>query len=78
MVGERRPNQIGMHALRAGETVGEHTVVFAGAGERLELTHRALSRDTFAVGVLQAARWIAGRPPMIYTMEYVLGLDAAQ
>ncbi len=78
MVGERPPNQIGMHAIRAGEMAGEHTVVFAGAGERLELTHRALSRDTFAVGALQAARWIAGRPPMLYTMEHVLGLAAAQ
>jgi 4-hydroxy-tetrahydrodipicolinate reductase len=78
MVSERPARQIGMHAIRAGETMGEHTVVFAGAGERLELTHRALSRDTFAVGALQAARWIAGRTPMLYTMEHVLGLEVAQ
>lgn len=78
MVGERPAKQIGMHAIRAGDTVGEHTVVFAGGGERLELTHRALSRDTFAVGALQAARWIVGRAPMLYTMEHVLGLEVVQ
>lgn len=78
VVGERPARQIGMHALRAGETVGEHTVVFAGAGERLELTHRALSRHTFAVGALQAARWIVGRAPMLYAMEHVLGLAVVQ
>ncbi len=74
LIGERPANQIGMHAIRAGDVVGEHTVVFAGAGERLELTHRASSRDTFAVGALRAAQWVAGQPAGLYSMEDVLGL----
>ena len=74
LVGERPQNQIGMHAIRAGDVVGEHTVVFAGAGERLELTHKASSRDTFAIGALRAARWVIDRPPGRYSMEDVLGL----
>ena len=78
MVDERPARQIGIHSIRAGDTVGEHTVFFAGAGERLELTHRALNRDTFAVGALQAVRWIVGRAPMLYTMEHVLGLEVVQ
>ncbi|CAN5538437.1 4-hydroxy-tetrahydrodipicolinate reductase [soil metagenome] len=78
IVGERPAKQIGMHAIRAGDIVGEHTVTFARTGERVELTHRASSRDTFAVGALRAARWIVTRPPMLYTMEHVLGLDSAQ
>lgn len=76
LVGERPSNQIGMHAIRAGDVVGEHTVVLAGAGERLELTHKASSRDTFAVGALRAARWTINRPPGRYSMEDVLGLDS--
>ena len=76
--GERPTQQIGMHAIRAGDIVGEHTVLFAGAGERLELTHRASSRDTFAVGALRAARWIVGQPPALYSMEHVLGLDHSE
>jgi 4-hydroxy-tetrahydrodipicolinate reductase len=71
----RPPKQIGMHAIRAGDIVGEHTVIFAGPGERLELTHRASSRNTFAVGALRAARWIVDQPPKLYGMEHVLGLD---
>jgi 4-hydroxy-tetrahydrodipicolinate reductase len=74
MVGERPSSQIGMHAIRAGDVVGEHTVTFAAAGERLELTHKASSRDTFAAGALRAARWIIGQQPRLYTMENVLGL----
>jgi 4-hydroxy-tetrahydrodipicolinate reductase len=75
MVGARPAQQIGMHSVRAGDVIGEHTVVFAGAGERLELTHKASSRETFAVGALRAARWIVHREPGLYTMEDVLGLD---
>lgn len=78
MVGERSTQQIGIHAIRAGDIVGEHTVVFAGAGERVELTHRASSRDTFALGALRAARWIANQPPALYSMEHVLGLNRAE
>ena len=72
--GERSPAEIGMHSIRGGDVVGDHTVIFANAGERLELTHKASSRETFAAGALRAARWIGGRPPGLYTMENVLGL----
>ncbi len=75
MVGERPAGQIGMHAVRAGDVIGEHTVVFAGGGERLELTHRAGSRDCFAVGALCAAEWIIGRQPGLYNMQHVLGIN---
>ncbi|MEP6810299.1 MAG: 4-hydroxy-tetrahydrodipicolinate reductase [Chthoniobacterales bacterium] len=73
-VGERPSQQIGMHSVRAGDVVGEHTVLFAAPGERLELTHKATSRETFAVGALRAARWLTGQPAAIYSMEDVLGL----
>jgi 4-hydroxy-tetrahydrodipicolinate reductase len=63
-----------VHSLRAGDIVGDHQVVFAGQGERLELVHRATSRETFARGALQAARWVIGQPPGLYSMENVLGL----
>jgi len=66
--------EIAAHSIRAGDIVGEHTVIFAGAGERLELTHRAGSRETFAVGALRAARWVIDRPAGLYRMEDVLGL----
>jgi 4-hydroxy-tetrahydrodipicolinate reductase len=75
LVGERLAKQIGMHAIRAGDVVGDHTVIFAAPGERLELTHKASSRETFAVGALRAARWIIGRPAGLYDMEDVLGLS---
>ncbi|MCX8107569.1 MAG: 4-hydroxy-tetrahydrodipicolinate reductase, partial [Verrucomicrobiae bacterium] len=74
IVGERGKNEIGILALRGGDVVGEHTVVCAGNGERIELVHRASSRETFARGALRAARWVVGRPPGLYTMEHVLGL----
>ena len=74
LVGERKPKEIGVHALRGGDIAGEHTVVFAGMGERIEITHRAHSRDNFARGALRAARWIVGRPPGLYDMGDVLGL----
>lgn len=74
LVGERPANEIGLHSLRGGDVVGDHTVTFAGAGERLELTHKAASRETFAIGALRAVRWVAGKGPGLYSMEDVLGL----
>jgi 4-hydroxy-tetrahydrodipicolinate reductase len=72
ITGKRDPNAIGIQALRIGDSVGEHTVYFAGPGERIELTHRALSRDNFAQGAVRAARWLAGRAPGLYGMRDVL------
>jgi 4-hydroxy-tetrahydrodipicolinate reductase len=72
--GERSPQEIAVLSLRSGDVVGEHTVSFGSLGERLELTHRAHSRDTFARGALRAARWIAAQPPGLYSMADVLGL----
>ncbi|OLB09919.1 MAG: 4-hydroxy-tetrahydrodipicolinate reductase [Candidatus Rokubacteria bacterium 13_2_20CM_2_64_8] len=72
--GERTRKEIGVFSLRSGDVVGEHTVSFGAPGERLELTHRAHSRDTFARGALRAARFIATRPPGLYSMQDVLGL----
>jgi 4-hydroxy-tetrahydrodipicolinate reductase len=74
LVGARRPDEIGVLGLRGGDAVGDHTVVFAGLGERLELVHRAQSRDCLARGALRAARWVIGRPPGVYGMRDVLGL----
>ena len=74
LVGERTAKEIGVHALRGGDVVGEHTVVFSTVGERLELTHRAHSRDTFAHGALRAARFVATARPGLYSMHDVLGL----
>ena len=73
-VGARPRRVIGMHALRGGDVVGDHTVVFAADGERLELTHRASSRDTFAAGALRAAKWVVAQKPGLYSMQDVLGL----
>lgn len=73
-VGARTPDEIGILALRGGDVVGDHTVVFAGPGERIEVTHRAQSRETFARGALRAARWVVGRPPRLYEMADVLGV----
>ena len=70
----RREGTVGMHAVRGGEIVGDHTVWFCGPDERIEVTHRAASRDVFARGALRAARWIVGRPAGRYTMLDVLGL----
>jgi 4-hydroxy-tetrahydrodipicolinate reductase len=72
--GERTDKEIGVMSLRSGDVVGEHTVSFGTLGERLELTHRAHSRDTFARGALRAARWMVGRPPGLYSMHDVLGI----
>jgi len=74
MVGERRSDEIGMHAIRGGDVVGDHTVIFANVGERVELTHKASSRDTFAKGALRAMRWALQQPPGLYDMQDVLGL----
>lgn len=72
--GAREHGTIGLQTLRVGDVVGDHTVVLGTDGERLELTHKAQSRDTFAHGALRAARWVAGRPPGRYDMQDVLGL----
>jgi 4-hydroxy-tetrahydrodipicolinate reductase len=74
IVGERTPTEIGMHSLRGGDVVGDHTVMFAANGERLELTHRASSRETFANGALRAADWVVHQKPGLYDMQHVLGL----
>ncbi len=74
IVGERKTEEIGVHAIRAGDIVGEHTILFGGMGERIEITHRAHSRDNFAFGALRAARWVVGKPPGLYDMLDVLGL----
>ncbi|MFW6119120.1 MAG: 4-hydroxy-tetrahydrodipicolinate reductase [Planctomycetota bacterium] len=72
MVGPRGPDEIAIHAVRGGDIVGEHTVIFAGEGERLELTHRASSRDLFARGALQAARFVHKQPAGLYSMQDVI------
>ena len=74
MVGERPRKEIGVFAVRAGDVVGEHTLVFGGIGERFEITHRAHSRDTFARGAVRAAAWVLGKPAGLYDMAAVLGL----
>jgi 4-hydroxy-tetrahydrodipicolinate reductase len=71
-VGERPDEEIGVMALRGGDVVGDHTVYFYGTGERLELTHRAQSRDAFAAGAVRAAEWISGRAPGLYSIRDVL------
>jgi 4-hydroxy-tetrahydrodipicolinate reductase len=71
----RKQGAIGFSVFRGGDVVGDHTVTFAGAGERIELTHRASDRLAFARGAVQAARWIIGRPPGLYSMKHVLGLE---
>ena len=74
LVGERTRAEIGMHCLRGGDVVGDHTVIFAAPGERLELTHKASSRETFAGGALRAAQWVVGKKPGVYDMQDVLAL----
>jgi len=74
IIGERPAAEIGMHSLRGGDVLGDHTVVFAANGERLELTHRASSRETFAHGALRAAQWVVQQKPGLYDMQDVLGL----
>jgi 4-hydroxy-tetrahydrodipicolinate reductase len=74
-VGARTPKEIGVHALRGGDVVGDHTVVFTNIGERVELTHKASSRDTFANGAIRAAVWLENQKPGLYSMQDVLGLQ---
>ena len=74
IVGERTPEEIGIHSIRGGDVVGDHTVIFANNGERVELTHKASSRDTFANGALRAALWVVQQKPGLYDMQDVLGL----
>ena len=74
ITGERTSSEIGIHSIRGGDVVGDHTVIFANAGERLELTHKASSRDTFANGALRAALWAVKQQPGLYSMQDVLGL----
>jgi len=74
IIGERKPGEIGIQSIRAADIVGEHTVYFAGPGERLELSHRAHSRDHFAKGAMVAAAWLPGKKNGLYSMDDVLGL----
>ncbi len=74
ITGERTPSEVGIHALRGGDVVGDHTVIFAALGERLELSHKASDRGIFARGALRAAQWVATQPPGVYDMQDVLGL----
>jgi 4-hydroxy-tetrahydrodipicolinate reductase len=76
VTGERPAGEIGMHALRGGDVIGDHTVLFAGPGERLELSHKASSRAIFAEGALRAAEWVVEQRAGIYDMQDVLGLKA--
>lgn len=75
IIGERKPHEIGIQSIRAADIVGEHTVYFAGTGERIELSHRAQTRDHFARGASVAAAWLEGKPNGMYTMFDVLGLQ---
>ena len=74
IVGPRTSEEVGVHSLRGGDVVGEHTVIFAGEGERVELTHKASSRETFARGALRAAEWVVKQRAGLYSMAHVLGL----
>lgn len=74
LIGERKKKEIGIQTIRAGDIVGDHTILFGGMGERIEVTHRASSRDTFASGALRAARWVVRQPPGLYDMMDVLSL----
>lgn len=74
LIGERPPEEIGIMTVRAGDIVGEHTAIFCGIGERLEVIHRAHSRDNFARGALTAAKWVVNQEPGLYDMQDVLGL----
>jgi 4-hydroxy-tetrahydrodipicolinate reductase len=74
IVGERTSTEIGVHSVRGGDVVGDHTVIFAGVGERIELTHKASTRDTFANGALRAATWVVNQKPGLYDMQDMLGL----
>lgn len=72
-IGARKKGEIGIQTLRGGDVIGDHTVMFLGDGERVELTHKATARENFSAGALRAAKWIPGKPPGIYAMRDVLG-----
>lgn len=74
IIGERKPEEIGIQTIRAGDIVGDHTIIFGGMGERMEITHRAQSRETFARGAVRAAQWVVKQPKGLYDMQDVLGL----
>ncbi len=74
LAGERKPTEVGIHSLRGGDVVGDHTVVFAALGERIELTHKAGDRAIFARGAVRAAHWVVKQQPGVYDMQDVLGL----
>ncbi len=75
ITGERTPSEVGVHALRGGDVIGDHTVMYAALGERVELTHKASDRGIFARGALRAAQWVVNQPPGVYDMQHVLGLN---
>ncbi len=75
IIGPRTDSEIGMHSMRGGDVIGDHTVVYAASGERVELTHKASSRNTFANGALRAAGWLKDKMPGMYDMQDVLGLN---
>lgn len=74
IIGERAAREIGIQTIRGGDIVGEHTLIFAGMGERIEITHRAQSRDNFARGAIRATLWVTKQPAGLYGMEHVLGI----
>ncbi len=76
ITGERPMNQIGMHAVRSGDVIGDHTVIFGNLGERIEITHKAHTRDTFVRGAIRVAKFIAKKPPGMYSMSDVLQIQA--
>lgn len=76
ITGERKVREIGLQTIRAGDIIGDHTILFGGPGERIEITHRAHTRDTFARGALRAAGWVAHKPPGLYSMADVLDLSS--
>jgi 4-hydroxy-tetrahydrodipicolinate reductase len=73
-IGRRGKEEIGIQSIRGGDVIGEHTVLFLGSGERIEITHKASSRENFSRGAIRALRWVVGKPPGIYSMKDVLGL----
>ena len=74
ITGERKPDEVGVHALRGGDVIGDHTVIYAALGERIELTHKASDRAIFARGAIRAAHWVVGQKAGVYDMQDVLGL----
>ena len=76
VTGERKAGTLGFSVARGGDAIGDHTVYFLGAGERVEITHRSASRATYAQGAIRAAKWLSGKAPGLYDMDDVLGLRA--